>query len=126
MSAGLTTGFQKVPMQHLERFEETDTLEGLLRSGSFGGHEDFVRNFTHRKLVHPVDDTLYTLHASRTRLLPHQFKPLLRFLDSMHRRYLIADEVGLGKTIEAGIILSELRARASLGGVMILCPQPST
>ena len=65
---------------------------------------------------------MYSLSASRTQLLAHQFKPLVKFLESVHRRYLIADEVGLGKTIEAGIIISELRARQALGGVLVICP----
>ena len=98
------------------------TVEGLLADRAFGGHEDFVRNYTHRKLLTPVDDTLYSLSASRTKVMPHQFKPLIKFLESMHRRFLIADEVGLGKTIEAGIVISELRARETLGGVLVLCP----
>jgi ATP-dependent helicase HepA len=106
----------------LEPFQEARDLFSLLQAGAFGGMEDFVRNYTHRKLLNPVDDTLYTLNASRTQLLSHQFKPLTKFLESIHRRYLIADEVGLGKTIEAGIILSELRARNALGGVLVICP----
>jgi hypothetical protein len=60
------------------------TVKELLVAGAFGGYEDFVRNYTHRKLLAPVDDTLYSLSASRTQLLAHQFKPLIRFLDSMH------------------------------------------
>lgn len=112
----------RVPESLIEPFQDRMDLWGLLQSHAFGGMEDFIRNYTHRKLLNPVDDTLYMLNASRTRLLPHQFKPLLKFLDSIHRRYLIADEVGLGKTIEAGIILSELRARERLGGVLIFCP----
>ncbi len=111
-----------IPGSLLAEAAVAHTLEDLLRQRSFGGVEDFVRNYTHRKLLAPVDDTLYSLNASRTQILPHQFKPLVRFLDSIHRRYLIADEVGLGKTIEAGIILSELKARGNLGGVLILCP----
>jgi ATP-dependent helicase HepA len=110
------------PEEYLSIHQERRDLWDLLRDQAFGGIQDFVRNYTHRKLQNPVDDTLYTLHASKTQLLPHQFKPLIRFLESIHRRYLIADEVGLGKTIEAGIILSELRARERLGGVLIYCP----
>lgn len=113
---------ERLRVAFLAPYKENWDLWGLLKTNAFGGREDFVRNYTHRKLLKPVDDTLYTLHASRTALLPHQFKPLLRFLDSIHRRYLIADEVGLGKTIEAGIIISELRARNTLGGVLILWP----
>lgn len=101
---------------------EDRSVEALLRERAFGGREDFVRSYTHRKLLTPVDDTLYSLSASRTQLLAHQFKPLIKFLESVHRRYLIADEVGLGKTIEAGIIVAELRARQQLGGVLIICP----
>jgi superfamily II DNA or RNA helicase/phage baseplate assembly protein W len=112
----------RIPLSRLETMTEARDVWSLLRAKSFGGIDDFTRNFTHRKLLNPVDDTLYTLLASRTKLLPHQFKPLVKFLDSIHRRYLIADEVGLGKTIEAGIILSELRARGLLGSLMIFCP----
>lgn len=112
----------RLPASQLVPASGGASLEELLAEEAFEGKEEFVRNFTHRKLRTPVDDTLYSLKASRTKILPHQFKPLLRFLDSLHRRYLVADEVGLGKTIEAGIILSELRARRSLGGVLIACP----
>lgn len=115
-------GVQTIPVDRLERYRVKCDVRSLLLDGSFGGIEDFLRNFTHRKLLNPVDDTLYSLHASRTKLLPHQFKPLIKFLDSVHRRYLIADEVGLGKTIEAGIIMSELRARRQLRNALIFCP----
>ena len=43
-------------------------------------------------------------------------------LDSPDRKLLIADEVGLGKTIEAGLILAELRARLEISRILILCP----
>jgi len=37
---------------------------------------------------------------------------------------LIADSVGVGKTIEAGLILKELQARRELQSVLIICPRP--
>ena len=52
----------------------------------------------------------------------YQFKPVLKFLGSPDQRLLIADEVGLGKTIEAGIIMNELQARTGLGRVLVLAP----
>ena len=66
--------------------------------------------------------TVYSYLASRTRLLAYQFKPALQALDNPYSRILIADEVGLGKTIEAGIVLTELHMRQSLGRVLIVCP----
>ena len=43
--------------------------------------------------------------------LPHQFYVLNRAVGSNNVRYILADEVGLGKTIEAGLIIKELKAR---------------
>ena len=47
---------------------------------------------------------------------------MLKILESPDRRLLIADEVGLGKTVEAGLILAELEARQPLGRVLVVCP----
>src|SRR3546814_2773206 len=54
--------------------------------------------------------------------MPHQFKPLLALLDSPSRGLLIADEVGLGKTIEAGLIWTELRFRTNATRLLVVCP----
>ncbi len=69
-----------------------------------------------------LTDQLRSLRAARLQHLPYQYKPLLKLLESEHRRILIADEVGLGKTIEAGLIISELRARQDLRRVLIVVP----
>ena len=45
--------------------------------------------------------------AARIQYIPFQFKPLLKFLRADQPRLLIADEVGVGKTIEAGLILRQ-------------------
>ena len=62
------------------------------------------------KIKSSNNNTISSLKASRTLFRPYQFKPLLKFLNSDNRRLLIADEVGLGKTIEAGHIMLELKA----------------
>ena len=59
----------------------------------------------------------------RIRFIPFQFKPLLRLLRSDRPRLLIADEVGVGKTIEAGLILKELQLRQKLDNVLVVCPK---
>lgn len=55
--------------------------------------------------------------------LPHQIYALNRALSSNQVRYLIADEVGLGKTIEAGLIIKELKTRGLINRSLIVCPK---
>lgn len=84
---------------------------------------DLAVGLTVTKLTNPLTDTVYSYLSSKTVFRPYQFRPVLRMLDSPHQRLLIADEVGLGKTIEAGLIWSELEARnRQLNRVLIVCP----
>jgi len=55
-------------------------------------------------------------------LLPHQLQPALAVVGGLGCRVLLADDVGLGKTIEAGAIVAELRAREMADRVLILSP----
>ena len=73
---------------------------------------------------HPSLSTLYSLNAARVNFIPYQFRPVLRFIRSDRPRLLIADGVGVGKTIEAGLILRELQARREIKSVLIICPRP--
>lgn len=83
---------------------------------------DAQLRFTMMKLTQSLTDTLYSYGTSKTVYRAYQFKPVLRLLRSDRRRMLIADEVGLGKTIEAGLIWSELHQRAPLQRVLVVCP----
>ncbi len=122
-SVRLQTGATiKEPQSALTAFRAATDVQGLFTSGSFGGPADLARRTTYLKLEQPLENTLYSLGGSRVEFYPHQYKPLLRFLDSEAQRLLIADEVGLGKTIEAGLILVELRARGQLRNVLVTCP----
>jgi superfamily II DNA or RNA helicase len=60
------------------------------------------------------------VHA-RVALLPHQLDPVAAMLDGA-RRVLIADEVGLGKTIQAGLVVAELSRRDAAATMLILLP----
>src|SRR5437588_1082129 len=53
---------------------------------------------------------------------PYQFVPLIMALRHETTRMLIADDVGIGKTIEAGLIASELLARGDARRLLVLCP----
>lgn len=54
--------------------------------------------------------------------LPHQIETANRVITEMHGRALLADEVGLGKTIEAGLVLKEYMTRGLVKKVLILVP----
>ena len=82
----------------------------------------FLRDMVLIKIKSNLSDTLYSYRASRTKVEPYQFKPAIKFFESSNQRLLIADEVGLGKTIEAGIIYLELNARADMKRVLVVCP----
>src|SRR4051812_30445337 len=94
----------------------------LLAQWQLGDPDRFRSFLTLAKLRTPLADNLYSFVASRTERLPYQFRPILKLLESPYSRMLIADEVGLGKTIEAGIVLMELQARATLDHILIVCP----
>jgi serine/threonine protein kinase/superfamily II DNA or RNA helicase len=71
----------------------------------------------------PGFDELISLDAlPMVEKLPHQKEAALKALKQMRGRALLADEVGLGKTIEAGIILKELLLRRLTSRVLIFCP----
>jgi superfamily II DNA or RNA helicase len=65
---------------------------------------------------------LRTAVAARMDLLPHQLEPALAMVRGLGSRVLIADEVGLGKTIQAGLVIAELLARGAASRVLVLVP----
>ncbi|BBY28093.1 DEAD/DEAH box helicase [Mycolicibacterium sediminis] len=82
----------------------------------------FGATLTRAKLKGKFADTLFSFRATRTTFRPYQFKPVLKLLQTGKARILIADEVGLGKTIEAGLIWTELEARQEADRVLVVCP----
>jgi len=70
----------------------------------------------------PLIENAAALTAARIDLLPHQVVLTHRIATSSPRRYLVADEVGLGKTIETALVLRELASRGELARVLIVVP----
>jgi SNF2 family DNA or RNA helicase len=62
------------------------------------------------------------METTNTDFYAYQFKPVLKFINTAAKGLLIADEVGLGKTIEAGLIWTELRSRLDFRRLLVLCP----
>ena len=92
-------------------------------NGMFGTFSEFAQKNTSFKIRSSNNSSISSLKASKTLFRAYQFKPLLKFLNSPTRRMLVADEVGLGKTIEAGHIMLELKARRELRNALIICPK---
>jgi len=101
---------------------QSDDPYGVIESGRFGRAEDLRRSLTHVHLSGRLANLVYSMGVTNTEFFAHQYKPLLTLLESPADGLLIADEVGLGKTIEAGIIWTELRAREDMRRLLIVCP----
>src|SRR5262249_35154990 len=93
-----------------------------LERGQLGTPVDLRRLLTFHKVRGQLTNVLYSMETSNTDFYPHQFKPVLKFLDSADGRLLIADEVGLGKTIEAMYVWKELEAREHARRLLVVCP----
>jgi len=112
-----------IPEDQLEREAETpaDPIE-LLARGELAGTSALRRLLTHVRLSGRLANVVYSMETTNTEFYAHQFKPVLKFLNSPANGLLIADEVGLGKTIEAGLIWTELRSRFDAQRLLVLCP----
>ena len=76
------------------------------------------------KLLDAMEDNLLLAPIQSSVVpLPHQLYALNRAMSQHRIRYLLADEVGLGKTIEAGLILRELKLRGMVRRVLVVAPK---
>src|SRR5439155_11147798 len=71
-------------------------------------------------------DALGALLASRVMVKPHQVGVVQRVLSARRPRFVLADEVGLGKTIEAGMVFSALRLSGLANRVLVVAPSHLT
>ena len=110
------------PYYELEAVEELEDWYEMLERGRFGRASDLRRGMTHITLSGRLANVLYSMRTTNTSFLAYQYKPVLAMLDSPCNGLLVADEVGLGKTIEAGLIWTEMRARFDARRLLILCP----
>lgn len=74
------------------------------------------------RLVSSFDELLCLKHLTQVEPMPHQLETARRVLLEMRGRAILADEVGLGKTIEAGLILKEYIVRGLVKKTLILVP----
>ena len=85
--------------------------------------ENYLRYVTLlSKIKNETAGGLLSSLASGVIPLPHQLHVLNRAMESNTIRYILADEVGLGKTIEAGMIIKELKTRGLVKRILVVCP----
>jgi superfamily II DNA or RNA helicase len=70
----------------------------------------------------PGIDSLRTAAGAAIRIIPFQLEPALAVIRGLGSRLLIADDVGLGKTIQSALVIAEVLARAVDGRAVVLCP----
>jgi ATP-dependent helicase HepA len=80
-------------------------------------------HLTSLQILSPSTANLFSLRSGRVQFIPYQYRPVLKLIRGDRPRLLIADEVGVGKTIEAGLIIKELRARMDISSVLVICPK---
>lgn len=111
----------------LPHIEKVDSIVDSLAAQDFDPplHYDLRERATRLDLAYRYDRFL-SLTNNRIEIEPYQIKAAYEILNSYDHRYLIGDEVGLGKTIEAGIVIEELIARERAERVLIVAPAPLT
>jgi ERCC4-related helicase len=116
------TGERTVPLDSLE-LRVTDPFE-LLGAAEFGDEPEWfdIRLRAARLQAAYGSDNLSGLVNSRVILRPHQIFVAHRVLEKPRPSMILADEVGLGKTVEAGLVLKELLARRSIKRILVVVP----
>ena len=91
--------------------------------GRFVGPDWLRRTLTRLRVTGRLSEVVYSMEATETDFYAYQFKPVIKLMSSPTDALLIADEVGLGKTIEAGLVWTELRARLDCDRLLVACPK---
>jgi SNF2 family DNA or RNA helicase len=101
-------------------------IKEILPTVQLSSLEELKENIYINCVKEPLSNILYSYNSNRLIPEPHQYKPLIKFLNSENNRVLITDEVGLGKTIEAGMIFKEIDSREELRISLIVVPSSLT
>ena len=115
-----TGGERLVAVSSLQPFlSRTDRVISSVAGGDDRRREAWLEYEAHAL---PLMESAAALTAAPIDLLPHQVVLTHRIATASPRRYLVADEVGLGKTIEAALLLRELASRGELNRALMVVP----
>ena len=113
-------GERRVPVDSIRR--ELSRTERILRNVAAGEERSRKAWLSYEAHALPILESASALTSARIDLLPHQVVLTHRVATASPRRFLIADEVGLGKTIETALILRELASRGELNRALMVVP----
>ena len=104
-------------------FDVSPLLAALARDAEPGGRWFGLRErFAHLGLAQGFDELLCLPHLTGVEPLLHQIETVRKVLKQFRGRVLLADEVGLGKTIEAGMVFKEYALRGMAERTLVLTP----
>ncbi|MEH1768839.1 MAG: DEAD/DEAH box helicase [Nostoc sp.] len=115
---GRTARFVKELEQDLEVLDPENT--NLVPDNTSGYRNSLLFLEAHLRQTAPTDTNLYIGHEAAMDVLPYQLDPTLKALSMPRQRLLIADAVGLGKTLEAGILVAELMRRGRAKRILVV------
>jgi superfamily II DNA or RNA helicase len=113
-------GERRVPVGSIRR--ALSRTERILRAVAGGAERSRKAWLSYEAHALPIMESASALTSAKIDLLPHQVVLTHRIATASPRRYLIADEVGLGKTIETALILRELASRGELHRALMIVP----
>ena len=114
--------YRYIRQEHLEHYDQDENPWDRLLNGRLGNATDLQKYLSSVRLSGRLTNIFYSMMTGTARFYPHQFKPVLKFIESINGGLLIADEVGLGKTVEALYIWKELIARKEAKRLLIITP----
>ena len=107
----------------LEKLPEFMTPHDKFKKGEgFLNYTEYRQYMTYLRLSGEFTNIYYSMKQGKVDSYDYQMKPVLKFIKSVDKRLLIADEVGLGKTVEALFIWKELVARSRANRLLIVAP----
>ncbi len=120
------TSGEKTKHRYTCTFSDPYNIKEQIQKNRFHTFQAFQLNLEALKLKQTAKiDRLIAIDAIRTKLVPYNFqlKTALQVINEMNANAILADEVGLGKTIEAGLIMKELLLREEINSILIIAPK---
>ncbi len=123
----LTSDSQKLTLKETDILDQiNDPLTEYFKGNLSNSNQFLLRLWGYQIHNLYTSNLLKIITHSRLSLLPHQISVAHHLLEEIKARYILADEVGLGKTIEAGIYIKEMIARNLASRILVITPASIT